>query len=170
MVRPSRMDSHTHRFHSNKYPFIQTIILTIFLISTNFLTPTSCALTPSNLNANQPANYLLDLSDFTTPISAGSVVLITFPKEYSAYILQRNKPYTGNSVDDMCPDDCAAVAISYSAYTFVLDGMFPMTYTVFGIMNPQYKTKTGTFLIEIRTSDYATVQYSETVAGINFAA
>lgn len=76
----------------------------------------------------------------------------------------------------MCPDDCAAVAISYSAYTFVLDGMFPigyfpmLTYTVFGIMNPQYKTKTGAFLVEIRTSDYATVQYSETVAGINFAA
>jgi len=92
--------------------------------------------------------------------------------------LQKSIPYSGNDLTapDTCPVDCTSVTITYSAYTFVLYGMFPsatylyLSYTIFNIKNPIYKTKTNSFIIKVKTSDFVTTIYSENVTGITIAA
>ena len=113
----------------------------------------SQSITPNNPIINQFANYRVQVNDFATSITAGSVVLINFPRQFSPYQFQINKPYTGRDGTDFCASGCGSVTVGCSGQTIILNGLYPVsgtpnfTYTIFNIRNPLYKVRTSNFTI-----------------------
>jgi hypothetical protein len=150
----------------------------ILIACLSIIIPTgkSQSITPSNVIINQLANYKVQATDTTTTIAAGSVILINFPKQFSPYQFQINKPYTGRDVGDFCPNGCGLVSIDCSGQTIILNGFYPVagtprfTYTIFNIRNPLYKIRTSNFTIEFRSADYVNTQYKINITGRDYFA
>lgn len=136
-------------------------------------------ITPNNIFINQLANYRVQVTNATPIIAAGSVVLINFPRQFSPYQFQINKPYSGRAATDSCPNaigGCTAVTIDCSGQTIILNNLYgnpgtpAFTYTIFNIRNPLYKITTSSYTIEIRSPDYVNTLYRQPVTGRNFFA